>query len=69
MSEITREETFAARDIIEPVEVTYTEEPTGREVYLLRFGGKGVDYEFTHAEAKALRDALTMALASAEGDQ
>lgn len=62
MSDITHEETFAARDITQPVEVTTTKTVCGEEIYLLRVGGMGIDHEMSREEAEGLRDALSMAL-------
>jgi hypothetical protein len=62
MSDITHEETFAARDLMQPVEVCTTKTKTGEEIYLLHLGGMGIDHEMSREEAKGLRDALSMAL-------
>jgi len=62
MTKITHEETFAARDVVPPVEVCTTKTKTGEEIYLLDINGMVIDYEMSREEAEGLRDALSMAL-------
>jgi len=62
MSTITHEETFAARDVMLPVEVCTTTTVQDEEIYLLHLGGMGIDHEMSREEAEGLRDALSMAL-------
>jgi hypothetical protein len=62
MATITHEETFAARDVMPPVEVCTTKTKTGEEIYLLWINGSGIDHEMSREEAEGLRDALSMAL-------
>lgn len=68
MNNITHEQTFAARDVVPPVEVCTTCTAQGEEIFMLHVGGMGIDHEMTRDEAEALRDALSMALQTQRHD-
>jgi len=53
MATITHEETFAARDVMPPVEVCTTKTKTGEEIYLLHVNGMVIDYEMSREERRA----------------
>ena len=63
--EIIHEETFAARGIMPgnpPIEVCTSAYDGGEPLFLLRVGGKGIDYELSTQEAAALSAALDRAI-------